>query len=164
SNLQNPTTRCWNHNELQETLLSSSYSHVKKGEHANGLKIDILQAICFIIQGWDEVAAKTIHNVYQTMDLALDDLTNTLEDLCIHFDNPMPVEEFLSISAEDVVYEIPMNDQVIEELIKTFKPVDLACDDSGDDDSIEIPLISIDTVITSLETVSMFLLQQDEAN
>ncbi|CAG8447807.1 17192_t:CDS:2, partial [Dentiscutata heterogama] len=65
---------------------------------------------------------------------------------------------------KDVVYEIPANDQVIEKLIKTFKLVDLACDDSEDDNSIEIPLINIDTVITSLETVSMFLLQQDEAN
>ncbi|CAG8778276.1 25189_t:CDS:2, partial [Dentiscutata erythropus] len=131
--------------------------HVEKSERADGLKMDILQAIHFIIQGWDE-------HYGQTMDPALDDLTNALEDLCIHFDNPMPVEEFLSIPAEDVVYEIPTNNQVIEELIKTFKPVDLACDDSEDDNSIEIPLISIDIAITSLETVSMFLLQQDEAN
>ncbi|CAG8714054.1 9061_t:CDS:2, partial [Cetraspora pellucida] len=144
----NPTTGCWNHNELQETLPSSSYLHVEKSERADGLKMDVLQAIRFIIQGWDEVTAETIRNcwcytnilsidtnaklysitdnVYQTMDLALDDLTNALEDLCIHFDDPMPVEEFLSIPAEDVVYEIPVNDQVIEELIKTFKPVDLA--------------------------------------
>ncbi|CAG8702182.1 3018_t:CDS:2, partial [Dentiscutata heterogama] len=133
SNLQNPTTGRRNHNELQETLPLSSYSHVEKGERADGLKIDVLQAIRFIIQGWDKVAAETIrncwcytnilsidtntelysitNNVHQTMDPALDNLTNALEDLHIHFDDPIPVEKFLSIPAEDVVYEIPANDQ-----------------------------------------------------
>ncbi|CAG8829391.1 5063_t:CDS:2, partial [Dentiscutata erythropus] len=72
SNLQNPTTGRWNYNELQETLLLSSYSHVEKGEHADGLKMDVLQAIYY--------------------GSALDDLTNALEDFCIHFDDPMPVE------------------------------------------------------------------------
>ncbi|CAG8710758.1 2870_t:CDS:2, partial [Dentiscutata erythropus] len=137
--------------------------HVEKGEQADNLKMDVLQAIHYIVQDWEEVTAKTMYNIYQTVDPVLDDFTNALEDLHIHLSNPMLVEEFLSIPAEDIVYKIPEDNQVIEELIKTFKPVDLTYDDS-EDNSIKISLISLNMAIASLETVCMFLLQQDEAN
>ncbi|CAG8672756.1 585_t:CDS:1, partial [Cetraspora pellucida] len=101
-------------------------------------------------------------NIHQTEDLTLDDLTNALKDLHIHLTNPMPVEEFLSIPNEDVVYKVSRDDQVIKQLIETFKPVNLSHDDSEEDDSVEIFLISINAAITSLETVCMFLLQQYE--
>ncbi|CAG8736424.1 19136_t:CDS:2, partial [Dentiscutata erythropus] len=101
--------------------------YVEKDEYVDELKIDMLKAIQFIIQGWDE-----------TIDPTLDNLINTLEDLHIHLVDPMLVKEFLSISVEDVVYKISKNNQVIKELIKTFRPVDITCDDSEDDNSIEI--------------------------
>ncbi|CAG8597381.1 11992_t:CDS:2, partial [Cetraspora pellucida] len=159
---------------------------VENSACADVLKIDVLQAVHFIIQGWEEVTAETIcncwchtnilsvdtnaelyslsDNIHQTIDLVLEDITNALKDLHIHFANPMSVEEFLSIPEEDVVYEVPKNDQVIEELVKTFKPINLASDDLEEEDSVEILLISISTAIASLETVFMFLLQQDETN
>ncbi|CAG8809839.1 7529_t:CDS:1, partial [Dentiscutata erythropus] len=106
----------------------------------------------------------SIDNIHQTINLALNDFTNVLEDLHIYLANPMSVEEFFSISAKDVVYEIFKDDQVIEKLIKTFRPVDLTCDNSKNNNSVEIPLISINIAIASLETVYMCLLQQDKAN
>ncbi|CAG8499764.1 7337_t:CDS:2 [Cetraspora pellucida] len=109
-----------------------------------------------------ELFYSLMNNIHQTEDLTLDNLTNALKDLHIHLTDPMPVEEFLSIPDEDVVYEVPRDDQVIEQLIETFKPVYLTYDDSEEDDNVEISLISINAVITSLETVYMFLLQQDK--
>ncbi|CAG8726464.1 7338_t:CDS:2, partial [Cetraspora pellucida] len=77
-------------------------------------------------------------NIHQTEDLTLNDLINVLKDL------------------------FSRNDQVIEQLIETFKLVNLTYDNSEKDGSIEILLISINAAITSLETVCIFLLQQDK--
>ncbi|CAG8704280.1 19320_t:CDS:2, partial [Dentiscutata erythropus] len=88
--------------------------HIEKGEYADGLEIDYHMNILSI--DTNTKLYSITNNVYQTMNLALNNLTNAPEDLHIHFDDPMLVEEFLSISAKNIVYEIPANDQVIEEL------------------------------------------------
>ncbi|CAG8710430.1 2402_t:CDS:1, partial [Cetraspora pellucida] len=49
----------------------------------------------------------------------------------------------------DVVYKVLKNNQVIKEFVKTFKPVNLASNNSEEEDSIKIPLISISTAIAS---------------
>ncbi|CAB5357059.1 unnamed protein product [Rhizophagus irregularis] len=107
--------------------------YVEAGNRAEELRIDVLQAIRFIIQAWDEA------------------------------------EEFLNIPEENVVYEVPKDDQVIEELVYLFKNTDKENMDLDEmdldemDDSDEIPIISPSAAISSLEIVHTFLLQQDNA-
>ena len=80
----------------------------------------------------------------------------------------MQVEEFLTISDEDIVYQAPDNDQIITELVDMFKieadeeDANKEVDPDEMDDSSEVPLVSITTAINSLETISTFLLQQDD--
>ncbi|CAG8476594.1 24953_t:CDS:1, partial [Cetraspora pellucida] len=97
--------------------------------------------------------------------LALDNLTDALEALHTYFTYPMPVDKFLFIPKEDIVYKVSNDYQIIEELIGIFKPVNLTDGNlEVEDDSIEISIISANIAIESLETVCMFLLQQDTAD
>ncbi|CAG8443088.1 9549_t:CDS:1 [Cetraspora pellucida] len=155
---------------------------VENGQRAEDLKMNVLQAIHFIIQGWDEVKANTIRNCwYQTKILSADansDLRSSLEDFrqttnpvlndiadalnALDLLNPMQVEEYLAIPEENIVYEVPSNDQVITELVETFRtnePTNIDLED--EDDSFEAPIVSANTAIASLETMRTFLLQQD---
>jgi hypothetical protein len=70
----------------------------------------------------------------------------------------MRTEEFLNIPEENIVYEVPKDDKIVEELIYLFKNnekenVDL----KKMNDSDEIPIVSASTAIASLETVCTFL-------
>ena len=87
----------------------------------------------------------------------------------IHFD-PLNLsyliqaEEFLNIPEENVIYEVPKDDQVIEELVYLFKNTDKENMNLDEiDDSDEIPIINPSVATASLETVRTFLLQQDNA-
>jgi hypothetical protein len=74
----------------------------------------------------------------------------------------MQAEEFLNMPKEKIVYEVPKDDKIIEELVYLFKNTDKENMDLEElDDSDEIPVISTSTAIASLETVCTFLLQQD---
>ncbi|CAB5395212.1 unnamed protein product [Rhizophagus irregularis] len=83
--------------------------HVKAGNRAEDLHMDVLQAIRFIIQAW-------------------------------------------------IVYEVPKDDKIIEELIYLFKNTDKENMDLEEmdveemDDIDEIPIISTNAAITNLET------------
>ncbi|CAG8475425.1 7636_t:CDS:2 [Cetraspora pellucida] len=156
---------------------------VEDGQRAEELKMNVLQAIHFIIQGWDEVKANAIQNCWyhtriiaadnnsdlspledfhQTTDPVLNEISDALEAL--NFPDSMNVEEFLAISEENVVYEVFSDDQVITELVETFRMNDPADADLEDaDDSLEVPLVSANMAIVSLKTVLTFLLQQDDA-
>jgi hypothetical protein len=92
----------------------------------------------------------------------LDDLVDALQALNLPY--PMRVEEFLNIPEENVIYEVPKDDHIIEKLIYLFKNTDEENMDLEEmDDSNESPVISASTAIASLETVRTFLLQQDNA-
>ncbi|CAG8804505.1 2621_t:CDS:2, partial [Racocetra persica] len=133
---------------------------VENGQRAEDLKMNVLQAIHFIIQGWDEVKANTIQNFRQTTNPVLNDIANILNALDLL--DPMQVEEYLAIPEENIVYEVPSNDQVITELVETFRtnePTNIDLED--EDDSFEAPIVSANMAIASLETMRTFLLQQD---
>src|SRR6266542_5522619 len=82
---------------------------VEAGQDIRDLKMDVLQAIQYIIQGWNEVITKTIQNCWyytkilpfnsdmklddETDDLILKELHDTFKVL--HLPNVMKVEEFL---------------------------------------------------------------------
>jgi hypothetical protein len=157
--------------------------YVEAGNRVENLRINVLQAIRFIIQAWDEVNAKIISNcwhhtkilpnanvdfrdisedIHQNENLVLRDLADSLRSLNLLY--PMQAEEFLNIPEENVVYEVPKDDQVIEELVYLFKNTDKENMDLDEiDDSDEIPIINPSVATASLETVRTFLLQQDNA-
>ncbi|CAG8690642.1 36364_t:CDS:2, partial [Racocetra persica] len=118
---------------------------------------------------WDEVTANTIRNCWYhtkilptdtnavlqnllddiplTVNAELDDLDNELEALHNYLTYPMKAKELLSIPEEDVVYEIPDNDQVIVDIVNTFRTPDQTTNDpeeenDDNDDSTAIPVIS----------------------
>ncbi|CAG8604768.1 15733_t:CDS:1, partial [Dentiscutata heterogama] len=93
----------------------------------------------------------------QTTDPVLEDALEALDFL-----DSIQVDEFLAIAKENIVYEVPSDDQVITELVKTFRtnnPIVIDLEDA--DDSCEIPMVNANMANTSLKTVRMFLLQEE---
>ena len=77
----------------------------------------------------------------------------------------MKVKEFLTISEEDDVYEILEDDQIITELVNTFKSNRNGIENLDNmDDSIEVLTVSINVTLKSLENICTFLFQQENAN
>ncbi|CAG8803650.1 25139_t:CDS:1, partial [Cetraspora pellucida] len=91
----------------------------------------------------------------------LDNLKDTIQAL--NYFCPMMVEEFLNIPKENVVYEVPKDDQIIDELVYLFKNTKETIDLDKTDDSYKILVISVSTAVFSLKTTRKFLLQQDNA-
>ncbi|CAG8693619.1 17712_t:CDS:2 [Dentiscutata erythropus] len=122
---------------------------IEAGNHAEDLKMDVLQAIR---------CAKTIF-----IDSEIDELAVLIENL--YFSDPMQVEEFLSIPEENFVYEVPDDDYIISEIVKIFLKNKEDLDETEEmDNSSEIPIVSADLALESLETVYMYLLQQDNTS
>lgn len=157
---------------------------VEAGQRAQDLKMDILRAIRFILQSWDDVTEETIsncwrhtsilptifdaelrnlsHNIHD--DTALEDLENAL--VALNLPNPMQAEEFLNMPEEDIVYENIDDDQLIATLVDIFQkgPDDgTTLDPEEADDSTEVPVVSASMASKSLEVVRIFLLQQEGA-
>jgi hypothetical protein len=159
---------------------------IEAGQRAEDLKMNVLQAIQYITKGWNEVSPDTIRNcwrhtnilsaatnadlrnlsdnVRRSTDTSLDDLAEALKSL--HFPDAMNVEEFLNLPDEDIVYEMPDDDQIIAELVDMFKQTpgdgDIEIDEM--DDSVEVPVVNSSSALNSLEMVCTFLLQQDDAS
>ncbi|EXX77230.1 hypothetical protein RirG_025680 [Rhizophagus irregularis DAOM 197198w] len=146
--------------------------------------MDILQTIRFIIQAWGEINPEVVRNCWwhtkilpddvnvnlrnvsedirQNENLVLDELADALRDLNLSY--LMQAEEFLYLPEENIVYKVPEDNKIIEELVYLFKNTDKENMDLEEiDNSDEIPIISTSTAIASLETVRMFLLQQENA-
>src|SRR5688572_29688105 len=142
--------------------------------------MDVLQAIQFIIKSWNEVTTKTIHNCWhhtgilpntellddiETDDPILDKISKALDAL--NLPNSMPAEEFLNIPEENIIYEIPDDDQIITEFTEMFKKSaneNPAEDLDEMDDSIETVTVSTNVALKNLKNVYTFLLQQENAN
>ncbi|GES83520.1 tigger transposable element-derived protein 4-like [Rhizophagus clarus] len=107
---------------------------VKAGQFIQDLKMNVLQAIQYIIQG------------YQSSSFTKYDAGQ--------------VKEFLIISEENIVYEIPDD---ISEFANMFKNGFTNHIDKIDD-STEIEIIGINKALEGLKTVNLFLFQQENAN
>ena len=159
---------------------------IEKGEKIEDLKMNILQAIRFVIKSWEEITPETLRNCWRhtnilpaginaelsnmsdnirtTDDSTLNELSEILATLNL-FDK-MQVDEFLNIPEENIVYEVPEDNKIIEELAEIYKNnMNIPDDDfDEDDDSNEQPTISHEEALKSLETVHAFLLQQENAS
>ncbi|CAG8783509.1 8059_t:CDS:1, partial [Rhizophagus irregularis] len=136
--------------------------YVEAGNRAEDLRMDILQAIRFIIQAWGEINPEVVRNCWwhtkilpddvnvdlrnvsedirQNENLVLDELADALRDLNLPY--PMQAEEFLNLPEENIVYKVPEDDKIIEELVYLFKNTDKENTDLEEiDDSDEIPVI-----------------------
>ena len=78
-----------------------------------------------------------------TDDPTVDDLSEMINKF--HLSDPMRVDEFLFIPEEDIVYDIPDDNQLIQEIAEE--------DIDEVDDSTEIPIVSASSASKSLENV-----------
>ncbi|CAG8618700.1 6748_t:CDS:2, partial [Cetraspora pellucida] len=103
-------------------------------------------------------ANANLQNLSDDIGLELDklnDLANALEALHPYLTYPMQIDEFLSISDKNIVYEVPNDNQVITEIVNIFKTADLAAKDLEEvesDNSNKISIIDTNIALTSLET------------
>ncbi|RGB30523.1 hypothetical protein C1646_765231 [Rhizophagus diaphanus] len=132
---------------------------IEASQFIQDLKISVLQAIQYIIQGWSEVTTETIID-----DFLLNEIFRILE--IINLSNSMGAKELLNIPEENIVYGIPED---IMEFIEIFKKQSKEnTNDLNDldemDDSIEIVIVSTNVALKSLNTMHTFLLQQENSN
>ncbi|CAB5387168.1 unnamed protein product [Rhizophagus irregularis] len=152
---------------------------IEAGEFIQDLKMDVLQAIQYIIKSWNEVTAETIYNCWnhtrilpdtEFLDNIEDDdsIFNEISEIfeTLNLPNSMDAEEFLNIPEENIVYEIPEDNQIITELVEMFKKKsDENTDDLDEmDDSTEVVPVSIKVALKSLKKLHTFLLQQEDTN
>jgi len=144
--------------------------------------MNVLQAIQYIIQSWNEVTAETICNCWNHTkilsnteslddietddigedeagdDFVLDEISRMLEIL--NLSNLMKAKEFLNIPEENIIYEVPED---ITGFIEMFKKKSANNLDEMDD-STEVVTISANVALKDLNTVNTFLLQQENSN
>ncbi|GBC52240.2 CENP-B homolog protein 2-like [Rhizophagus irregularis DAOM 181602=DAOM 197198] len=87
--------------------------YVEVDNRAEDLRMDILQAIRFIIQAWD--LRNVSEDICQNENLVLNELTDALRDLNLPY--PMQAEEFLNLPEDNIVYKVPEDDKIIEEYL-----------------------------------------------
>jgi len=142
---------------------------IENGMLIEETKMNVLQAIQFITKSWDEITAESIRNcwhhtkIFPNIDITdgtmIDDLSELINKLDVS--DPMQVDEFLFMPEENIVYDIPDDDQLIREIAEMFKKDINEGNVKEMDDSTEITIISASSALKSLENVRLFLLQQD---
>ncbi|CAG8499945.1 24239_t:CDS:2 [Cetraspora pellucida] len=124
------------------------------------LKIDVLQAIF----------ANLSDDLHEAGDSRLEGFIRSLDTLC--FPNAIEIDEFLNFNGKEIVYEVPLEDQIIKELAYVFRnneSVEVMDEenteviDEEEDDSVEPTIVSGSSALNSLENVRMFLLQQEDS-
>ena len=136
--------------------------------------MDVLQAIQYIIQSWNDVTTETICNYWHhtkilpnTGHLDNIEIDNDTEDNeiskmleIINLSNSMEVKELLNIPEEKIICEIPEDDQIITKLIEIFKK---KSDENTDnlnemDYSNKVVTVSSSVALKNLTTIHTFLL------
>jgi len=146
---------------------------VEAGQFIQDLKMNVLQAIQYIIQGWNEVTSDTIKNCWNHTKLLSDAIPRYLyedddsmidDDLneaikALHLPNMMQVKELLTIPEEDIIYEIPDFSEFADMFNNrhTDHPDEI-------DDSDEVEIICSNEALQNLRIVNLFLLQQKNAS
>ncbi|CAG8768074.1 26193_t:CDS:2 [Gigaspora rosea] len=122
-------------------------------ESVKKFKDECITSYPFSYSKWDEVSASTIWNCWSHTKILSADTSFHLR-----------IEKFLSISEKNVIYEVPLDDQVITDLDETFRADEPTTVELKDvNNSLEIPIVGAKIANESLETVRTFLLQQNDA-
>ncbi|RUP44938.1 hypothetical protein BC936DRAFT_148839, partial [Jimgerdemannia flammicorona] len=156
-NLKDSANKCWNYYEFQEILLMFLYSRLVNNYLVYYSKLRYIEILSVDfnanLQNFDK-------NIYQTIttNLILNNLTDILKAL--HLQDPMQVEEFLTISDEDIIYIVPDDDQIIIELISIFKSNIKENSDEKNINKIysgsEVPLVSF-TIQDNISKIENFI-------
>ncbi|CAG8771584.1 15467_t:CDS:2, partial [Cetraspora pellucida] len=119
----------------------------------------------------DECFTGYSDNFYEANNSGLRDRISLLDILCLL--NAIKIDEFLNFNGKEVVYEVPSEDQAIKDLVYVFKndenieaidEENIEVIDYKMDNSIEPAIISSSLALNSLESIQMFLLQQEGSN
>jgi hypothetical protein len=155
---------------------------VEAGNDIKNLKMDVLQAIKFIIESWKEVSPQTIYNCWHHTKILPDrinvNLSNFSDDIndpttnqlsqavaALNLNDAMSIQEYLNNPEEKSVYKVPDDDNIIEALVEMYKQQpEIDTNDFEEDDSVEQVLISTSEASKSLEIVRTFLLQQENSS
>ncbi|CAG8453967.1 23609_t:CDS:2, partial [Dentiscutata erythropus] len=94
----------------------------------------------------------------------LEVLSQNLNNL--NFPDAIYIEEYLAIPEENIVYKVPNKDEIIINLIETFRRTDAEYNKNQEmaDDSIEKEIISLNVALKSLKNIHTYLLQQEDTN
>src|ERR1044072_3352993 len=150
--------------------------YVEAGNHVEELRMDVLQAVRFIIKVWDEIKVETICNcwhhvkilpsctneeadlrntlkdIYRFEDSMLNDLANDIQILNLF--HLMRLNKFLNIPKENVIFKVFKDDLIIEKLAYLFRNIDEKNMDLDNiDNSCENPIISTSITIASLNII-----------
>ena len=159
-------------------------NQVEAGNDIKNLKMDVLQAIKFIIKSWKEVSSQTIYNCWHHTKILPDrinvNLSNFSDDIndpttnqlsqaiaALNLNDAIPIQEYLNNPEENSVYEVPDDNNIIEALVEMYKQqpeIDTNDFEDEEDDSVEQVLISASEASKSLEIVRTFLLQQENSS
>jgi transposase len=155
-------------------------NQVEAGNDIKNLKMDVLQAIKFIIKSWKEVSSQTIYNCWNHTKILPDriNLTNPSDDIndpttnqlsqavaALNLNDTIPIQEYLNNPEEETVYEVPDDNNIIEALVEMYKQQpEVYIDDFDEDDSAEQVLVSSSEALKGLEIVRTFLLQQENSS
>jgi hypothetical protein len=157
-------------------------NQVEAGNDIKNLKMDVLQAIKFIIKSWKEVSSQTIYNCWHHTKILPDRINVNLSNISDEINDPttnqlsqavaalnlndtMPIQEYLNNPEEESVYEVPDDDNIIEALVEMYKQQpEVDTNDFEEDDSVEQILVSASEASKNLEIVRTFLLQQENSS
>lgn len=150
-------------------------------------KLNVLNAIKFIVRAWREVSSETISNCFrhtrilpttqidEELDLNDDDYNNNDDELmeemhadieALHFRTVMDLEEYINHPEEKESNEV-LNDEEILALITNLEPEKTKGDeeenesDEEEDDSTEMRQITHHEALSAVEVLEQYLMQQD---
>ncbi|KAL6498035.1 hypothetical protein OROGR_028432 [Orobanche gracilis] len=139
-------------------------------------KIDILEAIRMAVASWTlDVKKESIANCFlhckirsvsaeqevtdnNEMESIVQELNSLIRNM--RYKNPMNVNELLDFQAEQEVCYTPTEQDIVNTIISQSDKKASEVDED-DDDSQEIPKIPISSAIQMLQSIEIFLLQQD---
>ncbi|CAG8630492.1 12062_t:CDS:2, partial [Dentiscutata heterogama] len=87
------------------------------------------------------------------------------EDL--NFSDPMQIEEYLDIPDKNIIYKVPDNNQIISDLVETFRERSDEMEDKDPEEasnSVEKEIVNPSEAFKSLDNICTFLLQQEGAS
>ncbi|CAG8788776.1 8205_t:CDS:2 [Gigaspora margarita] len=144
-------------------------------------KLNVLNAIKFIVRAWREVSSKTISNCFRhtrifptDKELVLNDNDDNnndelMEEMyanieALNFRNVMDLEEFINHPEEKETNEV-LNDEEILAIVTNIESEKTEDEENGsdkeEDDSTEMRQITYHEALSAIEVLEQYLMQQD---
>ena len=146
-------------NEVTTETISNCWNHTKilpNTERLDNIDTEDADIEDADIENANIEDADTENADIEVDDFVLNEISRMLEVL--NLPNSMNAKEFLNISEENIVYEVP------EDIIEFIEMLKKRSDENNDemDDSIETEIINANVALKSLKNMHTFLLQQEK--